>query len=362
MKRLLAFCLSHWSKAAIMGFLITLIVLVSIKVGMLLASCHCGGGPCASVQRMAACLLPGTQQGAIHPAPSHTPCLPAYLPDCSFRALASLGTCWAGSSGTTAGLAGASLWVRLMWGQVAALLGGDSCWCGTGRTHQHLLLLADHALTLTPHFLTPPPPPPKGMYTAMVALFLPGVVLILGSGFVFGFWRGLLAVWAGGAVGQALAFLLARYLFRDWVESTLRTKWRKWAIIDKAIEHDGWKLVLIMRFSPIIPYNLVRFTAQCCHVWSVSASCAVLSWPPGDSCPRRHDIFLPACLPAPTSRCSWRLTPSPPPLFPSCSSTLRWPLPPSPSGSLRSCQRWALCTSAPSSPILAGGWEQGRQL
>lgn len=95
------------------------------------------------------------------------------------------------------------------------------------------------------------------MYTAVVALFLPGVVLILGAGFIFGFWRGLLAVWAGGAVGQALAFLLARYLFRGWVESTLRHKWAKWAIIDKAIEHDGWKLVLILRFSPIIPYNLV---------------------------------------------------------------------------------------------------------
>lgn len=49
-----------------------------------------------------------------------------------------------------------------------------------------------------------------------------------------------------------------RYLLRGWVESTLRKKWAKWAIIDKAIEHDGWKLVLIMRFSPIIPYNLVR--------------------------------------------------------------------------------------------------------
>ncbi len=95
------------------------------------------------------------------------------------------------------------------------------------------------------------------MYTAVVALFLPGVVLILGAGFIFGFWRGLLAVWAGGAVGQALAFLLARYLFRGWVENTLRHKWAKWAIIDKAIEQDGWKLVLILRFSPIIPYNLV---------------------------------------------------------------------------------------------------------
>ncbi|KAL4428039.1 hypothetical protein ABPG75_002128 [Micractinium tetrahymenae] len=97
-----------------------------------------------------------------------------------------------------------------------------------------------------------------GMYTAVVALFLPGVVLILGAGFIFGFWRGLLAVWAGGAVGQALAFLLARYLFRSWVENTLRHKWAKWAIIDKAIEQDGWKLVLILRFSPIIPYNLLN--------------------------------------------------------------------------------------------------------
>lgn len=41
------------------------------------------------------------------------------------------------------------------------------------------------------------------------------------------------------------------------MESTLKTKWKRWEIIDKAIEHDGWKLVLIMRFSPIIPYNLV---------------------------------------------------------------------------------------------------------
>ena len=86
-----------------------------------------------------------------------------------------------------------------------------------------------------------------------MALFLPGVVLILGAGFVFGFWRGLLAVWVGGAVGQALAFLLARYLLRGSVEATIRGKWRAWEYIDRAIEHDGWKLVLIMRCSPIIP-------------------------------------------------------------------------------------------------------------
>lgn len=97
-----------------------------------------------------------------------------------------------------------------------------------------------------------------GFYTGIVALFFPGVVFIMGAGFVFGFWRGLLAVWIGGAVGQALAFLLARYLLRDWVESFIQHKWKKWKYIDAALENDGWKLVLIMRLSPIIPYNLLN--------------------------------------------------------------------------------------------------------
>lgn len=97
-----------------------------------------------------------------------------------------------------------------------------------------------------------------GLYTVLVAIFIPGVVFIMGAGFVFGFWRGLLAVWIGGAVGQALAFLLARYLLRDWVENFVQKKWSKWKYINMAIENEGWKLVLIMRMSPIIPYNLLN--------------------------------------------------------------------------------------------------------
>lgn len=97
-----------------------------------------------------------------------------------------------------------------------------------------------------------------GFYTAVVSLFFPGIVFIMGAGFVFGFWRGLLAVWIGGSVGQALAFLLARYLLRDWVESMVRSRWKKWTYIDAAIENEGWKLVLVMRLSPIIPYNMLN--------------------------------------------------------------------------------------------------------
>lgn len=38
----------------------------------------------------------------------------------------------------------------------------------------------------------------------------------------------------------------------------MRGKWKKWEYIDKAIELEGWKLVLIMRFSPLIPYNILN--------------------------------------------------------------------------------------------------------
>jgi len=116
-----------------------------------------------------------------------------------------------------------------------------------------------------------------GFYTAIVALYFPGVVFIMGAGFVFGFWRGLLAVWIGGAIGQALGFLLARYLLRDWVESFVHQKWKKWKYIDAAIEHDGWKLVLIMRLSPIIPYNLlnIAMATTSMHFWSFSIVSAI---------------------------------------------------------------------------------------
>lgn len=96
------------------------------------------------------------------------------------------------------------------------------------------------------------------VYTVNVALFLPGVIFILGAGFVFGFWKGLLAVWVGGAVGQPLAFLLARYLLRDAMASMLRAKWKKWDILDTAIEREGWKLLLLLRLSPMVPYNLLN--------------------------------------------------------------------------------------------------------
>ena len=51
---------------------------------------------------------------------------------------------------------------------------------------------------------------------------------------------------------------LCRYLLRDVMASMLRAKWKKWDILDTAIEREGWKLLLLLRLSPMVPYNLLN--------------------------------------------------------------------------------------------------------
>lgn len=63
--------------------------------------------------------------------------------------------------------------------------------------------------------------------------------------------------------------MLGRYLVQDSVSVLVKGKWRKWEIIDKAIEQEGWKLLVLLRLSPIVPYNLLNITmaATKIHFW-----------------------------------------------------------------------------------------------
>jgi len=132
-----------------------------------------------------------------------------------------------------------------------------------------------------------------GVYTAVVALLLPAVWLVLGGGFVFGFWRGLLAVWVGGAVGQAAAFLLARYLLAGCVAGALgrggsasstRAAGRRrsiWAALDRAMAAEGWKLLALLRLCPLVPYNLLNIAAATTAIpfWAFALTSAVAIGP-----------------------------------------------------------------------------------
>ena len=81
--------------------------------------------------------------------------------------------------------------------------------------------------------------------------------LPIAAGYVYGFWAFPLT-YASIAFASVLAFLAARYLLRDKIRSLLdrRPKYRK---LDKAVANDGWQVVVLMRLSPIVPFNLQNY-------------------------------------------------------------------------------------------------------
>jgi uncharacterized membrane protein YdjX (TVP38/TMEM64 family) len=96
------------------------------------------------------------------------------------------------------------------------------------------------------------------VYVAAVLLFVPGIVLTLGAGFLFGLGRGIVLVSVASTIAAALAFVIARYFARGAVER-LVGKNPKFGAIDRAIGKEGWKVVALLRLSPLVPFSLSNY-------------------------------------------------------------------------------------------------------
>jgi uncharacterized membrane protein YdjX (TVP38/TMEM64 family) len=96
------------------------------------------------------------------------------------------------------------------------------------------------------------------LYLVATVLFVPGSLLTLGAGALFGVVRGSAIVLSGAMLGATCAFLIARYLARGWVARKLEANPRCLAL-DKAIATEGWKIVGLLRLSPVVPFNLLNY-------------------------------------------------------------------------------------------------------
>ncbi len=97
-----------------------------------------------------------------------------------------------------------------------------------------------------------------GVYALAAVLFLPGAIFTIAAGLVYGIAGGTAVALVGATLGASLAFLTGRYLLRKRIESSFK-KNKKFAAIDKAIGKQGWKIVALLRLSPLIPFNASNY-------------------------------------------------------------------------------------------------------
>lgn len=96
------------------------------------------------------------------------------------------------------------------------------------------------------------------VYALGTAVGVPGTVTTLAGGAIYGVARGTLFNWLGANIGAVLAFLVARYLGRDFVSRFLKGRA---ADLDRSIGTHGLRTMLYLRLIPLVPFNALNFAA-----------------------------------------------------------------------------------------------------
>ncbi|WP_308366613.1 MULTISPECIES: TVP38/TMEM64 family protein [unclassified Microbulbifer] len=93
-------------------------------------------------------------------------------------------------------------------------------------------------------------------YILVAGLSLPGAaIMTLAAGALFGLWWGILIVSFASSIGATLAFLVSRFLLRDWVQSRFARRLRK---VNSGMERDGAFYLFALRLVPVFPFFLIN--------------------------------------------------------------------------------------------------------
>lgn len=95
-------------------------------------------------------------------------------------------------------------------------------------------------------------------YVSATLLLLPGSILTAGAGFAYGPLWGTLLVSPVSVLAATISFVLGRSVARNWVSRRM-AKHPRFAAIDEAIGQSGFKIVFLLRLSPIFPFNLLNY-------------------------------------------------------------------------------------------------------
>ena len=94
------------------------------------------------------------------------------------------------------------------------------------------------------------------LYALSTVLFVPGSVLTVAGGALFGPVWGTLWNLTGATLGATFAFVIARYVASDWVSGRAGERLSR---LIRGVEEEGWRFVAFVRLVPLFPFNLVNY-------------------------------------------------------------------------------------------------------
>ena len=98
-----------------------------------------------------------------------------------------------------------------------------------------------------------------GTFAVATTLFIPASLLTMAAGILFGVVWGTLYAFVGAVLGAILAFLITRYLARRAFKRRLSASPR-FTRIDRAIRREGFKVIFLLRLSPVFPFTIINYT------------------------------------------------------------------------------------------------------
>jgi uncharacterized membrane protein YdjX (TVP38/TMEM64 family) len=118
------------------------------------------------------------------------------------------------------------------------------------------------------------------VWAIVPTLFLPCLPLTLAGGVLFGPVWGVVYATIGATTGSSLAFLVARYLARDWVAAKISGS-RLTRLDEKVVQH-GWKIVAFTRLIPVLPFFVLNYAFGLTRIpflpYAIATCFAMLPW------------------------------------------------------------------------------------
>ncbi len=121
-----------------------------------------------------------------------------------------------------------------------------------------------------------------GIYASATALAVPGTLLTLGGGAIFGFWWGTLLNLIAANLGANAAFVIARVLGQDGVRHLAGRDSNALAKLDDVVKRHGFQGLLTLRLIPLVPFNALNFGAGLMALrWRTYALATLIGIVPG---------------------------------------------------------------------------------